>query len=234
MTGDALRVFLKSSIRITKMHAPTYPCRHGFTLIELMVTIAIVAILAVLFAAIAPGLINRGHKSASLNNLRQIGTGMMLYLGENDNVLPGRVTSGDKWPALLHVYLQDTKVYASPGDPENFIARSADPLSNARNETSYIMNGYNDLGALSDETVSVRANTIDRPSQVILLGTPNPGSGQFYMDMLEGGGNHIEVLNLEAYGNGSNYLFADRSAKFLTGETYSHRMWLVNQEFEVP
>lgn len=206
----------------------------GFTLIELLVVIAILGILAALAISMAPEMLMRSHRAASLNNLRQIGAGIMMYLGDHEFELPGRVTSGDKWPKLLHTYLNDTRIYAAPGDKENFIKRNADPLSNSRNETSFIMNGYNDAGTMDDPTVVVRANTIARPSQLILLGTPRPGSTHFYMDMLEGGGNHINVLNLTAYGNGSTYLFADGSAQFLTESTYDHRMWLVNQDFEVP
>lgn len=206
----------------------------AFTLIELLVTIAILAVLAGLAIMLAPQMQNRAHMAASLSNLRQIGTGVLLYAGENNYELPGRVTSGPKWPALVHEYLRDTKVYAAPGDPDNFIQRGSDPLSNARNETSYIMNGYNDIGTMDDETVVVRINAVDRPGGVILLGIPNAGSTHFYMDMLEGGGNHRNVLNLKAYGDGSTFLFADGSAKFLTEETYDHRMWLVNQDFQVP
>ncbi len=55
------------------------------------------------------------------------------------------------------------------------------------------------------------------------------------MDMLEGKkGNHVDVLNLELYDNGSNYLFADGSARFIKKADYSHRLWLVNPDFTVP
>jgi prepilin-type N-terminal cleavage/methylation domain-containing protein len=216
----------------TKSSKPA--ARSAFTLIELLVTVAILAVLASLVSLLLPQMQNRAHMSASLNNLRQIGAGVLLYAGDHDFELPGRVTSGQKWPALVHEYLQDTKVYAAPGDPENFIQRGANPLSNARNETSYIMNGYNDIGTMDDETVVVRIPAVDRPGAVILLGIPNVGSRHFYMDMLEGGGNHRDVLNLTAYGDGSTFLFADGSARFLTEETYDHRMWLVNRDFQVP
>ena len=206
----------------------------AFTLIELMVVIAVVAVLASLVMLLIPQMLNRADRAASLSNLRQIGAGVLLYAGENNNELPRRVTTGDKWPKLVNEYLGNPKVYAAPGDMENYISREADPLSNDRNETSYIMNGYNDIGARDDETISVRINSIERPSQIILLGTPNAGSRHFYMDMLEGGGNHNDVLNLTAYGDGSNYLFGDGSARFVTAATYNHRMWLVNQDFPIP
>lgn len=217
------------SLRFLSRRLPT-----GFTLIELLVVVSILGILAALAVAVTPGIVTRAHRAASLNNLRQIGAGILLYAGEHDNQLPGRTVTGPKWPVSVHEYLNDIKIFASPGDPENFIRRGADPLSDARNETSYILNGYNDLGAYGDETVIVRMNRVEKPSQVILLGTPNPGSSHFYMDMLEGGGNHLNVLNLAAYGDGSNYLFADGSSRFIREDDYEHEMWLIDRDFPVP
>jgi prepilin-type processing-associated H-X9-DG protein len=152
--------------------------------------------------------------------------------------LPHRVTNTNeshKWPRLISEYLDNPKVYATVGDTNNYIFRNLDPLSDAANNTSYIMNGYNDLGALTNSTIEVRINQVDKPAGLILLGTPNSGSKQFYMDMLEGKhGNHQDVLNLKLYGNGSDYLFADGSAKFMTTNEYRPEMWLVNKDFQVP
>lgn len=208
----------------------------GFTLIELLIVVGIIAVLASLVALMAPSLKTRGQQAASLGNLRQISTAVFLFAGDNDGRFPKRVVNrkADKWPALLHEYLDDTKVYAEPGNPSNHLATGKDPLSNSPNHTSYIMNGYNDIGALDDPEIEVRIQQLEKPGSVILFGTPNIGSEHFYMDMLEGRGNHNDVLNLEAYNGGSNYAFADGSARFIKKGDYSHELWLVNKTFEVP
>jgi prepilin-type N-terminal cleavage/methylation domain-containing protein/prepilin-type processing-associated H-X9-DG protein len=203
---------------------------RAFTLIELLVTMGILAILVTLVIHMLPNMQERGRKVASLNNLRQIGAAVLLYASDNDNRLPRRVQSSDKWPRLLHTYLNDVKVYAAPGQADNFLNTDRDPLSNDQNNTSYIMNGYDDLGTLEDEDVDVRLTNIDKPGQVILLGTPRSDSRHFYMDVLEG--DQESALNLNAYGRGSNYLFADGSARFIEAKDHTMDLWFVDKEFQ--
>ena len=212
---------------------------RGFTLIELLIVITIISVVAVMVIANWGTMKRYSQRTATLSNMRQIGVAFYGYAGDNDARLPRRVSGDtnatDKWPKLLHDYLQDTRIYAAVGDRSNFIFKGTDPLDNSRNHTSYIMNGYNDLGAHTNQAVEVRLTQLEKPASVILLGTPKSGSTHFYMDMLEGtNGNHIDVLNLTLYGEGSNYLFADGSARFLTTNSYNHQLWLVNKDFPLP
>ena len=211
----------------------------GFSLIELLVVIAIISALAIIVISNWGTVKNYTQRTSTLSNMRQIGVAFYTYAGDNDTRLPKRIAGStnvnDKWPRLLHEYLQDSRVYAATGDKSNYIFKNTDPLSNEKNNTSYIMNGYNDIGAFTNEAVEVRLTQLEKPASVILLGTPNSGSTHFYMDMLEGAhGNHSDVLNLELYGKGSCYLFADGSARFISKENYDHRLWLVNKDFAVP
>jgi len=209
--------------------------RQAFALIELLAVIAIILALAAVVALNWPVLRAQTQRTTALNNMRSIGAALRLYTADHLDTLPRRVTEGDKWPKLLSEYMDGTLAYAAVGDPNNYISQKTDPLSNARNNTSYIMNGFNDVGAFANQEVAVRMMQIEHPSETILFGTPKSGSTHFYMDMLEGeSGNHVDVLNLELYEHGSTYTFADGSARYILRQNYDHRMWLVNRDFSLP
>jgi len=156
----------------------------------------------------------------------------MGFANDYDNRLPGRVASSDKWPRLLLPYVgNDSRVYGEPDDLKCFLRTGAKPLDNNKNQTSYILNGFNDAGAFTDETVQINLLSLQKPTETILMACQS-GTGNFYMDFMEG--NQNTVLNLSAYGNGSNYLFADGSARFISKNEYTDTLWLVDKSSAIP
>jgi prepilin-type N-terminal cleavage/methylation domain-containing protein/prepilin-type processing-associated H-X9-DG protein len=61
---------------------------RAFSLIELIVVIAILGMLAVMVAPELGRVQSRAQSVACVNNLRQVGVGVLNYLGENNNTFP--------------------------------------------------------------------------------------------------------------------------------------------------
>ena len=226
---------------------------QAFTLLELLAVIVIIGVLAAIALPIYNHFSQESLEMKTLSNMRQMGTALMLYAGDHNSQLPNRVQNAPdptqtapKWPTLLQPYVQNLDVYCSPIPNANGksykITDTTKYSSNSINYTSYIYNGFNDMGAYTDPTYIPRINLVDRTASTILLGIPYPQTGQFYMDLSEGAGNNNDILNRTAYPNGSIYVFFDGSARILAYSStvdeksepkgagvYSDWYWLVNK-----
>ena len=62
--------------------------RQGFTLIELLVVIAIIAILAAILFPVFAQAREKARAISCLSNLKQLGTGIIMYVQDYDETLP--------------------------------------------------------------------------------------------------------------------------------------------------
>lgn len=208
--------------------------RAGFTLVELLVTIAIIAILvAVAFPAFNLAM-QHARCAGCASHMRSLGMGFMAYTADNEGQFPPRSTGQgiDKWPVLLLPYVQNPQAYVDPGDPVATKVPLNQLVSNNGNNSSFFFNGFNDLGFYSNPTLTVALVNLNDTSNLILLGQKVHSSTQYYMDFVEG--NENDILNKEAYFGGSNYVFADGSARFVKIADYDNSMWLVDKNYQIP
>jgi prepilin-type N-terminal cleavage/methylation domain-containing protein len=71
---------------------------HGFTLIELLVVIAIIAILAAILFPVFARAREAARKSNCISNLKQMGTGLMMYVQDYDEIYPVINQEADRIP----------------------------------------------------------------------------------------------------------------------------------------
>ncbi len=91
------------------MIEPASRHRSAFTLVELLIVIAIIAILAALLFPAISKTVNSGKATSSTNNLRQIGIGITTYLSDHNGVYPilrdDAVPGGNFWSQAITPYL---------------------------------------------------------------------------------------------------------------------------------
>jgi prepilin-type N-terminal cleavage/methylation domain-containing protein len=178
---------------------------RAFTMIELLMVIAVIAILATIAYPTYIGIQERAKATKDMNNLRQIGIATQLYMNDNDGVLPGSLTV--TWMSQLHPkYLSSWNIFKSPFDIRA-------PLEDdANSPVSYGINGNNIVGTSADKITKPTVFILFAPAQVA-------GATVTFSGLANTGAPGVTVL-----GNGSDTATSNPSGGgAATGGTHSSR-----------
>jgi prepilin-type processing-associated H-X9-DG protein/prepilin-type N-terminal cleavage/methylation domain-containing protein len=225
-TGSLLiaGVALISSARRRKTPAPS----KAFTLVELLTVATIIAVLTSLGLAATRGVTEKTRTTRCLNDLRQVGTALQLYVGENGGRFPSTSHQGvaQSWTNTLAPFLKT-----------NFLGRCCA----VPHHPSKLTYGWNDV--LADAQGSgVMAPSFRKPSATMVVAelATNQSSEHFHFSGTRGGASRISPnqlkaeVNVQCHGTRANYLFADGHAENLNWTDVQSRLTQTDSYFLVP
>ena len=213
-------------------------CTRAFTVVELLVVVAIIAMLEAILFPVFSRAKNVAKGTACLSNLRQIGQGTLLYMGDSDDLFPYMVDAGDRaepgqwasYPAfmadipqiplvqdLLQSYTKSREIFRCPSDTGTAVIDDLDPLvAFLGSPSDYATFGssyfYRTKLTILQETQTSLAKPADANLLYDAAGHWHGAGGEMLLE------DSLEVAADKRRQYRYNTLFADMHAKSLTSD----------------
>ncbi|EIP98533.1 prepilin-type N-terminal cleavage/methylation domain-containing protein [Opitutaceae bacterium TAV1] len=201
----------------------------AFTLIELLTVIAIIGILAAIIIPTVSKVRENARQAECISNLRQIGSALLLYAGDNKHHLPAVSTDwpsvDTSWGRAIWTYAgyseesyknPDNDLIGSSGVDRNIfhcpmtkrapVAAPTVPGGVNSGRFSYGLNGF----PLSNTSIGWTSGTKTNPIPLSIITAPSRTSMvnecSFFLGGYEG---YYQSFGLVPHGGGTNVLFYD-------------------------
>jgi prepilin-type N-terminal cleavage/methylation domain-containing protein len=194
---------------------------RAFTLIEAIVVLAMIAILMSLAYPMYTGISERAKTTKDMNNLRQIGLAMQMYLNDKDGILPvielapGVGTTAT--PVIYPKYIDKgaRKVFLSPFDKRAAVDTDSAPVSYGINQNMYDLINGNMAKVVSPSSTIFVAPKYNGDPGLVASWTSCAAAAPFVRNLPVGGGGGM-TRGLQRGGTQINALFCDLHAESMT------------------
>lgn len=215
---------------------------NAFTLIELLVVIAIIALLAAILFPVFARARENARKTSCLNNTRQIGVGLALYVQDSDETYPPAYYLGGGVPlgAWLETYTKSRQIWRCPSDVANRGAVRSDYLNQSYAWNSWYFNS--NTGKFGTQYASKKLSDIAKTSELaaawgawatngFIFDHPNnPGICTEPRARIEGSLDCANSAVSRGHLGGGNFIYSDGHAKFVTSGKIMEQLALANAD----
>ncbi len=137
-------------MHIHNQTAPKFFAHRGFTLIEILVVVAIISLLAAILFPVFARARENARRASCQSNMKQIGLGLLQYIADYDETLPysfygtfgdstpvGSASDNYKWMDAIFPYVKSEAIFNCPSDSATNTYHYRDSV----NYGSYGLNG---------------------------------------------------------------------------------------------
>ncbi len=188
--------------------------RSAFSLVELLVTMGVSAMLIAMAAAAWSSVLARSKAVSCLHSLRQVGSAALLYASDHDGRLPQSQHQSDSWFGSLQDYLDGTKLYRCPAD------------ANKKRTYTYAINDFLTPNPYGAESLDYsRLTAIPSPSSTLLMAECDDKYSQSdHFHFADGDVGYAPAafsseVGVTRHRGAANYLFADGRVEGLSWKT---------------